>query len=631
MDSLLALKFIVSSIFVFFVPGYFIYCIFLKKLNIDFFQSLIISIGLSLSFIPLITYFFTLFRIKMNNFLVILLLFIFVVTIFSKYIFGNIRNEVNFFRFENFKNSLKQDLYYYVLLIIFIISILVRFIQVEGILVGPGSDSYHHTLIAQLIVENGGIPGSYEPYVPLASFTYHFGFHSIVAFLYWVSGISIIKLVIFTGQILNAFALLSVFIFVDRLFRNKNMALLSSFIVGLISIFPAYYVNWGRYTQLTGMVILPIALLLIIECIEMEKRDIKVLFISGFMISGLFLSHYRIIIAFSSFAILYLMYGIYHIKDNRNAILEILIRCFVIILIALILLFPWLMRLIIEPQIITASNYSNVSSSFFSIERIGDSIKYYTNLPLLLLSFGGIFIGVFKKNKYIILITLWISILISFSNPFWLKLPFSGSLDFVTVLTILYFPIAVTSSYFITYLLKKIKITSVQNLTIFYISLLILAPFSAINLIGTFYPENVFVKPGDIDAMNWIKVNTEDNATFLIESYSFDWSQELKTGIDGGYWIPLFTKRNVTIPPMTYLVERPYDKNYIEKVIAMSKAENSISSESAINFLIQNNVNYLYFGGRNWGNFKLENLNNNTYLRPVYNKDGVWIFKINRS
>ncbi len=149
-------------------------------------------------------------------------------------------------------------------------------------------------------------------------------------------------------------------------------------------------------------------------------------------------------------------------------------------------------------------------------------------------------------------------------------------------------------------------------------------------MIGIFSPENVYVKSGDINAMNWIKENTENNTTFLINSYSTDFLPEFITGIDGGYWIPILAKKNVTIPPMSYLIEKPLDKNYFEKVVAMSKATESINSESTIKFLIKNNISYIYLGSRGVGTLRLENLTNNPYVEPVYSKDGIWIFKLNR-
>ena len=50
----------------------------------------------------------------------------------------------------------------------------VRLWVVRGINVGLWGDSYHHTMITQLLLDNGGLFQSWEPYVPLNSFAYHF-------------------------------------------------------------------------------------------------------------------------------------------------------------------------------------------------------------------------------------------------------------------------------------------------------------------------------------------------------------------------------------------------------------------------------------------------------------------------
>ena len=628
MNTILALKLVISIIIVLFLPGYFLYSMFLKKLNLDFFQRLIISPGLSLSFIPLLTYFFTLIGIKLNTILILIIFLIFAAIILLKYILEPKKNNETFFNFKKFKKSFEKYelLSYLILFAILLISLLVRLIPIKDVLVGPGSDSYHHTLIVQLIIENGGIPHSYEPYAQLSSFTYHFGFHSIVAFIYWVSGFDVAKLVLYTGQILNAFAILPIFIFVDRLFKDRKMALLSSFIVGLISVFPAYLINWGRFTSLTGMLILPIAFLLVIESIKLEKRDIKILILSGLVLSGLFVTHYRIIIAALCFLMVYILYELYSNKKDLKIQKEIIFRFAVIGITAIILLLPWFIHLLNNSRIL--SEWVN-TANYYSLDRIGSAGSYYSNTLLLVLSLGGAFVGILKRNKYIIVISLWVSILIAFSNPYWIKLPGSGRLDLVTVVTMLFFPVSVMGSYFIIYLSDKIKPTKSRCLIVLFLIILVLIPFSAIKMAGLFEPESVFVKNGDIEAMTWIKSNTSKDAVFLIDSIDFDWNRDFIIGIDGGSWIPLSTGRKVTIPPMVYATETAYEKNYTEKVKAISKAAELINTESAVKFLVENNVTYVYFGGRNWGKLQLQYLQNNPYLEPVYSKYGVWIFRVN--
>ena len=134
---------------------------------------------------------------------------------------------------------------------------------------------------------------------------------------------------------------------------------------------------------------------------------------------------------------------------------------------------------------------------------------------------------------------------------------------------------------------------------------------------------------GDIEAMTWIKSNTSKDAVFLIDSIEFDWNRDFIIGIDGGSWIPLFTGRKVILPPMVYATETAYENNYTEKVKAISKVAELINTESAVKFLVENNVTYVYFGGRNLGKLQLQYLQNNPYLEPVYSKYGVWIFRVN--
>jgi len=160
MDTIIALKLLISTLLVLFLPGYFLYFLFLRNLKMDFFQGLIMSIGLSLSFVTLITYYFTLIGIKLNTTLILLIFCIFAAIILLKCLMDHKKNNVNFSNVGKFKNSFKKYelLYYFILGVILLISLLVRLIPVKDILVGPGADSYHHTLIVQLIIENGGIP-----------------------------------------------------------------------------------------------------------------------------------------------------------------------------------------------------------------------------------------------------------------------------------------------------------------------------------------------------------------------------------------------------------------------------------------------------------------------------------------
>ena len=78
-----------------------------------------------------------------------------------------------------------------------------RFWAVRRLAAPMWGDAYQHTMIAQLLVDHGGLFNSWAPYASLQSFTYHFGFHSAVAVFHWVTSLSLPQATLWTGQILT--------------------------------------------------------------------------------------------------------------------------------------------------------------------------------------------------------------------------------------------------------------------------------------------------------------------------------------------------------------------------------------------------------------------------------------------
>ncbi len=152
-------------------------------------------------------------------------------------------------------------------------ALLVRLYVVRELPVGLLGDSYHHTLIAQLLVDNRGLFSSWQPYAPLSTFTYHFGFHANVAFVHYVTGLDLPQSLIWTGQIMNAMPVPLVFALMLALGGRPWAGVWAALIVGFASPLPAYFVNWGRYTQLTGQVMMLAALVCWITLLEQTKDE----------------------------------------------------------------------------------------------------------------------------------------------------------------------------------------------------------------------------------------------------------------------------------------------------------------------------------------------------------------------
>ncbi len=158
------------------------------------------------------------------------------------------------------------------LLLLTAITLAARLYAVRELHIPLFGDSRHHTLMVQLILEQGGVPTTYRPYEPVDSFTYHFGFHTLAAVWAWLTGMPSWGAVLAVGQILNALAVPAAYFLGRELFRSRLAGLFAAVAVGFISAMPTYYVNWGRYTQLAGQVLLPFAMVWFMRAVERPAR-----------------------------------------------------------------------------------------------------------------------------------------------------------------------------------------------------------------------------------------------------------------------------------------------------------------------------------------------------------------------
>src|SRR5439155_9287924 len=151
---------------------------------------------------------------------------------------------------------------------LFALALGLRLWSTRDLLPTLGADTYHHTLIAWLLIEHGGLPASYAPYAPITTFAYHFAFHSLVAWLHWWTGAGIGELVGLAGHLVNAAVALGVAFFARRVLGDGLVAALAAGLVALVGVFPAYLANWGRFTQASGLLLLPVAAALWLELLR---------------------------------------------------------------------------------------------------------------------------------------------------------------------------------------------------------------------------------------------------------------------------------------------------------------------------------------------------------------------------
>jgi hypothetical protein len=151
------------------------------------------------------------------------------------------------------------------------ISTIVRFYIVRNLPAPLWADSHHHTILTRLIVENGNVPNSWLPYALAETVDYHFGFHAMTAFFHWATQLPLLRCTLLFGQLLNILVAPMSYLLAKRLTGSAWAGVFAALMSGLLSKYPMFYVNWGRYTQLAGQIILPC--LLVAAWMILERKE----------------------------------------------------------------------------------------------------------------------------------------------------------------------------------------------------------------------------------------------------------------------------------------------------------------------------------------------------------------------
>ena len=139
------------------------------------------------------------------------------------------------------------------------------------------------------------------PYATTAIDQYHLGLYALTAPLQILTEIPAHTALLWTAQALNGLCGIGVFLFLDKKV-GRLAALVGMAVVGLFSFQPAWYFNWGRFTQIGAQSILLIAALVTWEAIRAWRVEwpvfkIYIILLSltaGLLNAGVFLLHFQV-------------------------------------------------------------------------------------------------------------------------------------------------------------------------------------------------------------------------------------------------------------------------------------------------------------------------------------------------
>ncbi len=517
-----------------------------------------------------------------------------------------------------------------------LVGLLIRLYIVRDLPVALWADSYHHTMITQLMLENNGLFSSWEPYVPLKTLTYHYGFHANNAFFAWLTGISAAQSVIIVGQLANAATMLMAYLLTTRLGGSRAAGLWAVALTGFFNTMPAYYVNWGRYTQLMGQVLLPVTLVCWMAALEHPRISRRLIALATVASTGLMLIHYLVGLFAAVFMILYIIVLLAR-RPTWASLRQIVAVSAAVGLIAGLLLLPWGLNLLsgqIDNNAVSARQ--GPSSYAASVSNLGPISPFYVKAPIVLLAFGGLGLALAQRRWRIALCGLWTLGLFLLIVPEVVGIPIGGVITNFAAYIALYLTLIPLAA-FVLGALPQLARRWARPLTVAGAAALI-----ALSLWGARWqagiidlPAQQLLTPADATAMEWIRTQTPPDARFLVNTYA-SYSDSVFIGDDGGWWIPFLTGRHNTAPPMLYMNEQSSIPNYARQVndFARELRANPLPSPEAIQLCRAAGIDYIYIGphvGTSPGNQRID-VQTLRYLPEqfpiVYERDGVIIFAL---
>jgi hypothetical protein len=465
-------------------------------------------------------------------------------------------------------------------------------------------DSYQHTMIAQLILDQGGLFHSWAPYVPYTTLTVQYGFPAISAMFAWVMGGDGVSGTLIAGQVINAAAVISLYPLARRMGGDRPWAGVAAVLVaGLLSPLPGYYVNWGRYAQLAGQAALPTVLWLTWSLVEDAEPPWRRAVILGVAIAGMALSYYRMAFLYAPFVLLLLaIVALPGWLRQRGRAIRDIAGLVIAGALTVILFLPWAIN-------VSGSTLSDMFTGTYTastplIDVIRADYAAWMITPtlipwyLLILGALGALASLGARRWMLAAMIPWTVLVASVAAGQLVGLPGLGLMQSFAVIIALYIPISLACGWMFGALAAMLRARVAAAPAIIAAAALALTVVGLQQQATILTPSSIIVTHPDIQAMRWIDTNTPTDARFLVNGFRI-YGGRSAVGADAGWWLPLLAHRANTMPPQYAMVnEVPTPIDYTRRIVDLvaDLEGNAPGSPVGIRALCANEVTHVYIG-----------------------------------
>ncbi len=552
------------------------------------------------------------------------------------------------------------------MLAVLAMTIWTRFVQIAGVALPPWVDPVHHALLIRIVGEHGQAPYKLEPYLPVSQLAYHWGYHALLAIAWQISGLPLPDVMLWGGQILNALHALTGAALATLLWRKPLAGIAAAIVIGVLSIMPAYYVSWGRYTQLTGLLLL--APLAICWHTWLQQPTRRSGLFTALVLAALSIIHVRALLM--TLALLTVLTLFWMLETPRPIIVQRIRHSLLLTGGAALLAAPWLLVLLDErlapavaapTSLVGGGDYNQLNTGL-----LWAGLTRWLAAGALLAAAWGIT----RRKRAAAQIVLWTVLLVLLANPvllpyllaatglvvgvnalllrrWWLLLPSSALLLLNPWLVAVPYFWLMTNEVIVITLYLPLALLLAGGAVLAYETLQCrllpqpiapwLLPTATAALLGglllwggwqlrtVINPTTIFATPADRAALEWVADHTPPDARFLINTTP--WFSHLDRGTDGGYWLLPYTGRATNLPPALYTYGAP---EYVAQVHADSRLVGGYTAgqEAQLADLIQRTgITHIYLGAA--AKPLTPALFNDPHrFRTVYQQDGITIIEV---
>ncbi len=470
-------------------------------------------------------------------------------------------------------------LVYLTLSLVFLVVLVWRFYQIREVVLPLWVDSVHHVQIVVSFLENGGIPETLEPQMPVP-FYYHYAFHALAAVFAFFTRLSPTDAVLYLGQVINAAVALGVYRLGKALWGDWRRAVLSALMVAFVTQMPAYYVTWGRYTLLTGMLLLPLTMAAALDIVNKGVKKSR-LFTFGLLIAGILLTHYFAAALLAIFLVILAIHVLVrNVRSKTRPLWSTWLPLLIAALLGLLAAGPWLFRMWGYAQrgveiVAIQPNLESIDALYFPeyLTYLWRLLGPARNQAMLFAALPGLVITLFRRRTRAFGVWTIVLVLLSLPVGFYVA-PFRP--DHAAI--VLFLPTALLIAELLVSIIdwtpiEKMTTIKIVAVLVIFVSLVGWGLYETRSVINS---ATILATRDDLQALNWIDENTPPDSRFGINVTH--WQYGSYRGVDGGWWITPRTGRMTSHPNVLYVMGA---RDYAEGVNALAGQFSQLTGCSA--------------------------------------------------